>query len=287
MDREVIDPLLGLEFEAGQNHFPVQVLDASPQNHGIDGHGADGRRRVLDDGIPGGIQVAPGGQIHHRIGPPAQGPLEFLDLFAAPAGDRRSAHIGVDLGSAGPADRHGVEFHAQVNLVGGHHHAPGGDFFTDLLGAQVRFALGDALHFRRDAAEAGVLELSDGDKALGSHPLAIFASPILGHEIPRGLFGRRGHPRGIGRGEGEGSAHIGGVREASRVRAQPATGGIAAYRGQRRADFGHGCAPHGLWRANRPASRSDTLSRAPPRRPERSAHDPRIFHRRVACGRLC
>ena len=61
MDREIIDPLLGLGFEAGQDHLAVQILDTPPQDHGVDGHGADGRRRVFDDGIPGGIQVAAGG----------------------------------------------------------------------------------------------------------------------------------------------------------------------------------------------------------------------------------
>ena len=40
--------------------------------------------------------------------------------------------------------RHGVELVLQVDLVGGDDHPPGGDLVADLLGGQVRLALGDA-----------------------------------------------------------------------------------------------------------------------------------------------
>ena len=45
--------------------------------------------------------------------------------------------------------------------VGGNHHPPGGDFVAHLLRRQMRFALGDALHLRRDDAEPGGFQLRD------------------------------------------------------------------------------------------------------------------------------
>jgi hypothetical protein len=51
--------------------------------------------------------------------------------------------------------------------VGGDDHAAGGDLIADLLGGQMRLALGDALHLGRDRAEPGVFELGDGGEIAG------------------------------------------------------------------------------------------------------------------------
>ncbi len=54
-----------------------------------------------------------------------------------------------------------------MHFVGGDHHPPGGDFITHLLGSEMTFPRGHALHFRRDDAQPGVLKLRDGLKVRG------------------------------------------------------------------------------------------------------------------------
>ena len=56
---------------------------------------------------------------------------------------------------------HRVELVTQMHLVGRDDHPAGGDFVANLLGGEMRLALGDAVHLRRDDAQPGVFELRD------------------------------------------------------------------------------------------------------------------------------
>ena len=71
VNREVIDTLFGLVFQRIQNDVAIEIFDAAVDDHGIDGHGSNGHGAVPDDGVSAGVQVASGGQIHHRVGSPA------------------------------------------------------------------------------------------------------------------------------------------------------------------------------------------------------------------------
>ena len=113
-----------------------------------------------------------------------EGPVQFFDLFAAAARYRRCAHIGVDFCSARAADYHGIELAGQVHLVGREHHAAGGNFITNLICGEVGFALGDPFHLRRRHTQTSMFQLCDGHKTVGGLPLAVFQSPVGGHEVP-------------------------------------------------------------------------------------------------------
>ncbi len=156
VNREVVDPLCRLMLERVENDLLVEVVQLAADDHRIDRHGADRDGAVLDDRFAALIEVAAGGEVHHGVGPPAFGPLEFVDFFIGAAGDRRGSHIGVDLRLRRPPDRHRIELVAQVNLVRGNDHAPGCDFVAHLNRREMPFPLGDACHLGRDDAEAGV-----------------------------------------------------------------------------------------------------------------------------------
>ena len=64
-------------------------------------------------------EIAARREVHDRVGAPALGPAQLLDLFVGAGRDGRGAHVRVDLGLGRAADRHRVELHRQVLLVGG------------------------------------------------------------------------------------------------------------------------------------------------------------------------
>ena len=102
-----------------------------------------------------------------------------------------------------------------MSAIGGDHHAPARNFELDLLGAEVRLALGDPLHFRRHDAQPGHFELGNRLESLGCLPLARFEAPVLGHEVPRRLVRGGRHAGRIGRAEAQGAADVGWVGEAA------------------------------------------------------------------------
>jgi hypothetical protein len=82
--------------------------------------------------------------------------LSFSTSSSVPDDTGARAHVRVDLGLARAPDAHRVEVLVlQVVDVRGDDHAPRRDLVADLRGGQVRLALGDALHLRRDDARGG------------------------------------------------------------------------------------------------------------------------------------
>ena len=159
MDRHVIDALRGLLFDDFQHHFGIQVFDALYAGDGfVDRHGADRDGRVAQDGFADLMDVAAGGEVHHRVGAVVDGGVELLQFFVDFRGDGRVADVGVDLAEAGDADCHGLEF-GMVD-VGGDDHASAGDFVADQLGCELLFVR-DERHFFGDYAFAGVVHLGE------------------------------------------------------------------------------------------------------------------------------
>ena len=181
-----------------------------------------------DDRLPGRVQIASGGEIHHRVGPPALRPAELLDLGGGSARDRRGTHVGVHLGPGGPADADGTEAVLEVNPVGGDHHPPGCHLVADLLDRQVGLSLGRAAHLGRDASQPCGLELGDRFEALRGNASPVLERPARGEEIPGGLSRGLGHPGGVRGAVGPGTADISRVGEAPRRRAFTARRGITA-----------------------------------------------------------
>ena len=230
VDREVVDALLRLVLERLEDEALVEVFDLAPDDHRVDRDGADRHGAVAHDRVAAGVEVAAGGEVHHRVGAPPFRPLQLLDLLVGAGADRRGADVRVDLRERRPADGHRVELVVQVVPVGRDDHPPGGHFVADLRRGEVRLAGRDAGHLRRDDAEAGVLELGDrletrgrrhaardaeriGEDAGGRARLAgrgrvagrFIADdldfPVVGQEVPRRLLARLRHAGRVGRAE--------------------------------------------------------------------------------------
>ena len=194
VDGEVVHALFGLFDEGVAEDFPGQVFGFAVDFFQglVDGDAADGDGAVADDPLAGFVDVAAGGEVHHCVGAPAGGPGHFGYFLVNAGSDGGVADVGVDFDQEVASDNHWFRF--GVVDVGGDDGAAGGDFGADELrgydlgevGAEVHrfgaahqgsaeellaahiFADGDVLHFRRDDALAGVMEL--GDVAAGFGP---------------------------------------------------------------------------------------------------------------------
>ncbi len=69
MDSHVIDALLGLLLDDFEHERSSKVFEAAHAGQGfVDGHGADGHGRIVDDGLADARDVAAGGEIHDGVG---------------------------------------------------------------------------------------------------------------------------------------------------------------------------------------------------------------------------
>jgi hypothetical protein len=127
VDREVVDALLRLALDLLQDDVVREILDPASDDHAVDRHGADRDRRVVDDGLPAGAQVAAGREVHQRVGAVALREAQLLDLLVGRAGHRRRADVGVDLGRDHAADAGRIETLGRAlaaQLAGVVDHAP-------------------------------------------------------------------------------------------------------------------------------------------------------------------
>ena len=98
MDGHVVHALLRLLFNHFQYHVDVQVFHAlHPRDGLIDRHGADGHRRVPQNGLANIVNIAAGGEVHHRICAKVHRGVQLLEFFINIRGHGRVADIGVDL----------------------------------------------------------------------------------------------------------------------------------------------------------------------------------------------
>ncbi len=199
VDGEIIDPLLGLLDQRVAEDLPAEVLGdpADLLQRLIDRDGADRDRAVADDPFAGVVDVAAGGEVHHRVGTPADRPDHLVDLGGDVAGDRAIADVGVDLDEEVAPDRHRLGL--GVVDVGGDDRAAARDLLADEFGRDVfgdGGAPGLALGLLREALAAEILALRDIFHLGGDDPAAGIMHLA---EVGAGL--RAQHPPGdIGKG---------------------------------------------------------------------------------------
>ena len=165
VDGHVVDTLLALLDDGVPVGVPGEVLGLAVDllQRLIDRHRAHRHRAVSDDPLPGGVNVAPGGQVHHRVGAPAGRPSHLLDLVIDGRRHRRVADVGVDLDQEAPPDHHRLRLWmvavqrdhrpTRRNLVAHH-------FDREALPQR------DELHLRGDLTSTGVGKLGHG----AAHP---------------------------------------------------------------------------------------------------------------------
>ncbi|MNS46339.1 hypothetical protein D3C72_788330 [compost metagenome] len=130
MDGEVIYPLFSLFQQRIAERFPGEIFGDPVYllQRLIDRHRADRHRAVTQDPLAGFVDIAPGGEIHHRVRAPAGGPHQFFDLFFDGRGDRRVANIGVHFHQEVAANNHRFRF--RVVYVGRDNRSASGHFVT-------------------------------------------------------------------------------------------------------------------------------------------------------------
>jgi hypothetical protein len=204
VDGEVVDALLGLLDQRVLEHLPVELVGVAVDFFEclVDRHGADRHRRVAQDPAADVVDVAPGRQVHHRVGAPTDRPDQFFDFFGGAGGDGGVADVGVDLHQEVAADDD--RFELGVVDVGGDDGAAAGDLAADELGGDEggdlgakTFAVGDALGGTvQHRLAAHVLAVRDVEHLLGDDAGA--GELVLGDEfsgfaavdrVVRGAFG--------------------------------------------------------------------------------------------------
>ncbi len=111
VDGEIIDALFALLDQRVLVAFPVELDGIAVHflQRLVDRHGADRHRRIAQDPFARVVDVAAGGEVHHRVGAPADRPHHLLDFFLDRGGDGRVADIGVDLHQEVAADDHRLQ----------------------------------------------------------------------------------------------------------------------------------------------------------------------------------
>ncbi len=162
VEGHVVDPLLGLVLDdveqalLGEVLDLLDLLDRLVHRHGADRHGAGG-----DDGATDSVDVAAGGEVHHRVGAEVDGHLELGQLVIDVGGDGRIADVGVDLADGLDPDSHRLETLLEVLAVGGDHHPAPGDLVANRFGLEF-LARGDEVHLGSDATFASLFDLGHG-----------------------------------------------------------------------------------------------------------------------------
>src|SRR5690606_11054134 len=131
------------------------------------------------------VEISSGGQVHHCVRAPALGPLKFLNFFVGARGNRRSAHVCVDLCLAGSTDRHRIQAMLKMHLVRRNDQTSGSNFITYLFSRQMRFALSNTTHLWSDHTETRMLKLSHRRKAFWCSGESALSYPTFGQEVPR------------------------------------------------------------------------------------------------------
>ena len=185
VDGEIIDALLALLDQRVLVAFPVELDGVAVDllQRLVDRHGADRHRRIAQNPFAGVVDVAAGGEVHHRVGAPADRPHHLFHFLFHRRGDGGVADIGVDLGEEVAPDRHRLELgviDVARNDGAAARHLVAHEFRRDeqrhrgakafavvmgglrdvehLLAAEI-FALGDIDHFLGDDALARPFEL--------------------------------------------------------------------------------------------------------------------------------
>ena len=137
MDSEVIHTLLGLFQQRVAERFPGKIF-GDPVNllqRLVDRHCTDRHRAVTQNPLAGFVNIATGGEIHHRIRSPARGPYQLFHFFFDGRGDRRVADIGVNFYQEIATNNHRLRFR-MIN-VGRDNRTSGSNFITDKFRSDI------------------------------------------------------------------------------------------------------------------------------------------------------
>ncbi len=157
VNRHVIDALRGLLFDHFEHHIGVQIFHAfHPRDCFVNRHGADRHRRMAQYRLANFVNVAAGGEVHHRIGAVMHGGVQLLQFLFNFRGHGRVADVGIDLAQRRHANRHRLQF--RMIDVGGNNHAAARHFLAHQFSRDL-FAVRHIAHFFGDHALAGVMHL--------------------------------------------------------------------------------------------------------------------------------
>ena len=108
MDCHIIHTLLGLLFDDFEQDVDVEIFNAADAVQGfVDGHGADGHGRSINDGLADFRNVAAGGKIHDGVCAIFNGVLQLGEFFINVGGGGGIADVGVDFAFGLNADAMG------------------------------------------------------------------------------------------------------------------------------------------------------------------------------------
>ena len=194
MNGEVVDALFGLLQQRVAEGFPGEIFGDPVDllQRLVDRHSTDRYRTVTQDPLTGFVDIATGGEIHHRVSAPARRPHQLLYLLFNGGGDGRVTNVGVNLHQEVATDNHRLGF--RVVDVGRNNRTARGHFIThefrrdvfrqactkvhprmlvakhftaNALAAHV-FTDGDELHLRGHYSLAGVVQLGDSLTRFGA-----------------------------------------------------------------------------------------------------------------------
>ena len=178
VDGEVVDALLGLMMQRGFDRRPIEVVDLLADDHRVDRDGADGDGGVLDDGLAASVEVAAVERSITVSAPHFSAHLSFSTSSSVPDETGDAPMLALTLVLLARPMAIGSSLCFRWLMLAGMTRRAGGDLVADgdrgvaAVGAGKRTPKcgsrsADALHLRRDDAEAGELELRDRLERLG------------------------------------------------------------------------------------------------------------------------
>ncbi len=129
VQRHVIDALPSLMLDDFEEVVDRELLELLAHEHRlVDRHRADGHRGRADDRLARDVEVASGGEIHHRVSAVLHREEELVHLFVDRREDGGVPDVRVYLDGGDLADGHGLEGAGQVVDIGRDYEAAAGDF---------------------------------------------------------------------------------------------------------------------------------------------------------------
>ncbi len=175
VNRHVVNALPRLRLDHLQQERRRQLFRAFHPGHRlVERHRAQRHRAVGEDGLADGPHIAAGAQVHHRVGPVAEGYRQLLLLRRDIGGGGGVAEVGVHLAAKVGADQHRPK--VGVPDVGRQDRPPARDLGAHKLGADPLLRCRVA-HLLGDRAGAGIVPLRYVGASAPLHPL-------LTHDIP-------------------------------------------------------------------------------------------------------
>lgn len=159
MHRHVVDALFGLLDDRVLVDLPGQLLGLAVDllQCLVERDRADRDRGVAQHPLAGGVDIAPGGQVHDCVRAPLGGPGHLVHLLLDGGSDRGVTDVGVDLHQEPLTDDHRLDL--RVVHVGRQDRPARGDLLPYDLGGDV-LPDRDVLHLRGDLPAQGVRELA-------------------------------------------------------------------------------------------------------------------------------